>query len=46
MHIYTEKPLLSDKHNSVSRCSKLVYSQNGFILMQILFFFEGAMRAL
>ena len=30
----------------ISRCSKLVYSQNDFILMQILFFFEGAMRAL
>ena len=32
--------------SQISRCSKLVYSQNGFILMQILFFFEGAMRAL
>lgn len=30
----------------ISRCSKLIYSQNGFILMQILFSFEGAMWAL
>lgn len=30
----------------ISRCSKLIYSQNDFILLQILFSFEGAMWAL